>query len=99
MDFPGGRGPGDNGAVTDKKSPVEQALDLFVYAPLGLLFNVREIVPELVEKGRQQVLTARVFGQYAVEHEAPKLLAQLQAQAGRRAHRPAPARGSAAAPS
>ncbi len=52
------------------KSPVEQLLDLLVYAPLGLALSAREALPELVEKGRRQltgqVTTARMMGQMAV---------------------------------
>ena len=53
--------------MTDRKSPIEQALDLFFYAPLGLLLNAEEVIPELVEKGRQQAAMARMFGQFAVK--------------------------------
>ena len=70
--------------MTDRKSPLQQALDLFVYAPLGLLMNAEEIVPQLVEKGRQQVTMARMFGQMAVQQgsaEAGKAVGKLQEQA------------------
>src|SRR4051812_38410947 len=64
--------------VTEHKSPIEQALDLFFYAPLGFVLNAQEVVPELIEKGHQQVMAARMFGKFAVENEAPKQLAELQ---------------------
>ena len=41
--------------MSDKPSPIDQALNLFFFAPLGLLLNADEIIPQLVEKGRQQV--------------------------------------------
>ena len=66
--------------MTERKSPIEQALDLFFYAPLGLLMNAQEVVPQLIEKGHQQVAVARMFGKFAVEQEAPKQIAQLQKQ-------------------
>src|SRR5947207_16002453 len=66
--------------MTERKSPIEQALDLFFYAPLGLLMNAQEVVPQLIEKGHQQVVVARMFGKFAVEQEAPKQIAQLQKQ-------------------
>ena len=66
--------------MTDRKSPIEQALDLFFYAPLGLLMNAQEVVPQLVEKGHQQVAVARMFGKFAVEQEGPKQIANLQQQ-------------------
>jgi hypothetical protein len=53
------------------KSPAERALDLFVYAPLGLALSARDLLPELVEKGRKQltgqVNSARFVGQFAVK--------------------------------
>jgi len=36
--------------VTERKTPIEQAIDLFFYAPLGLVMNAEEIVPQLVER-------------------------------------------------
>ncbi len=88
--------------MTERKSPIEQALDLFFYAPVGFLLNAQEIVDELVEKGHQQVVAARMFGKFAVD-QAPAQLAGLQKRVekvaeqvmGRgapapRAHAPAP---------
>jgi hypothetical protein len=75
-------------------------LDLFVYAPLGLLMNLDEVVPELVEKGHQQVNMARMFGQFAVRtgtKEARKRVEQAQEQVGLRppaGNGPAPARAT-----
>jgi hypothetical protein len=66
--------------MTDRKSPIEQALDLFFYAPLGFLLNAQEVVPELIEKGHQQVVVARMFGKFAVHDQAPKQLNALQQQ-------------------
>jgi hypothetical protein len=66
-------------AVSEDRNPLESALDVFVYAPLGLFFTVTEEMPRLVEKGRErlttQLTTARMLGQMA----AP----QLQAEAGK----------------
>jgi len=70
--------------VTDKKSPLEQALDLLFYAPLGLVLGAEEVIPQLIERGRQQVTMARMFGQFAVQQgqtEAGKALAKAQEQA------------------
>ena len=54
----------------DQRSPLEGALDLFVYAPVGLALTAIEELPRLAEKGRAQVQgqisTARVVGQFAV---------------------------------
>jgi hypothetical protein len=75
--------------VTDEdKTPVEQAveqaMDLFVYAPIGLLFEGATLLPQLVEKGRNQVSTARMIGKFAVNQgrtEATKVAGKLQDQA------------------
>jgi hypothetical protein len=99
--------------VSDDKtpSPVEQALNLFFFAPLGLLLNADEVIPQLVERGRQQVNMARMIGPFVVQQgqaQAGKTLTKLQKQAaelaGARAPRapredaPAPAPAAAAAP-
>lgn len=61
-------------ADTDK-TPIDQALDLFVFAPLGLVSAARELLPELIAKGRQQwgsqSAMAKMMGEYAVR-EAEK---------------------------
>jgi hypothetical protein len=77
--------------VTDQepdKTPAEQALDhaleVFVYAPIGLLFEGASLLPQLVEKGKSQVTMARMIGQFAVTQgsaEASKATAKLQDQA------------------
>jgi hypothetical protein len=82
------------GAVTETddqpepKSPteqaVEQALDLFVYAPIGLVFEGASLLPTLIEKGKTQVTMARMIGQFAVttgRTEATKRAGKLQGQA------------------
>ena len=46
--------------------PVEQLLNLFLYAPIGLFSKGSEALPELVERGRTQASNARVIGQFAL---------------------------------
>lgn len=50
--------------------PLEAALDLFVYAPVGLAITAAEELPKLAAKGRDRVNTqmamAKVVGQFAV---------------------------------
>jgi len=52
------------------KTPLDHAIDLFVFAPLGAVFTARDALPDLIDKGRDrftgQVSTARVMGQLAV---------------------------------
>ncbi len=65
------------------KSPLDRALDLFVYAPLGVALTARDKLPELVDKGRErftgQVNTARIMGEMAVtrgQREAEKAVSE-----------------------
>ena len=46
--------------------PIEQLLDLFLYAPIGLIAKGADALPELVERGRTQATNARVIGQFAL---------------------------------
>ena len=74
--------------MTDTKSPLEQAVDLLVYAPVGLAVAARDLVPTLVERGRRQVHpqvgVARMVGQLAVSQgrsQAEKILDRAVVQA------------------
>lgn len=46
---------------------IEQALDLLVYAPVGLVLEARELMPRLVERGRGQVVLTRLAGRVAAK--------------------------------
>jgi len=77
-----------NRDVSEHKTPIDQALDLFVYVPVGLALSVRELVPKLVERGRKQVSSqaamARMIGEFAFrqgQQEAGKALDQARKQA------------------
>lgn len=74
----------DEPALPPAKSPVEAALETFVYAPIGLIFEGSTLFPQLVEKGRNQVTMARMIGQFAVKQageEASKAASKLSDQA------------------
>ena len=69
---------------TPVEQAVEQAVELFVYAPIGLLFEGSSLLPQLVERGRNQVSMARMIGRFAVGQgrtEATKVAGRLQDQA------------------
>ena len=71
--------------MSDDKTPVDTALDLLVYAPIGLVFEARNLVPRLAERGRQQVTMARMVGEFAVRQgsaEAGKRLSGLFGRGG-----------------
>ena len=75
---------GEHRVVTDEKNPVEQALDVLLYAPVGLVFSARELLPTLVEKGRAQLGMAKMIGQFAVQQgqtEANKAFGKAREQA------------------
>lgn len=56
--------------MTEVPKPLDAALDLFVYAPVGLAITAAEELPKLAAKGRgrvnTQLMMARVVGQFAV---------------------------------
>jgi len=54
----------------DDRPPIEQALEVFVYAPLGFALEARTLLPRFIERGRNQVVLARVIGKYAVARGA-----------------------------
>ncbi|HEX2040619.1 MAG TPA: hypothetical protein VHF47_12915 [Acidimicrobiales bacterium] len=89
--------------MTEKKSPLDQALDLFVYAPLGLALVARDELPRLVERGRTQVQAqttmARMVGQFAVaqgQKEAEKVVRRFTG--AENGHAPPPRAAAASAP-
>ena len=53
-------------ASDSASDPVEQLLNLLLYAPIGLISKGSEALPELVERGRTQASNARVVGQFAL---------------------------------
>jgi hypothetical protein len=69
---------------TPAEQAIEHAVELFVYAPIGLLFEGASLLPQLVEKGKNQVSMARAIGKFAVSQgrtEATKAASKLQDQA------------------
>jgi hypothetical protein len=70
--------------VTDDKKPIEQAVDLALYAPIGFALEARRLLPSFVERGQQQVTMAKMVGQFAVSHgqtTAAKKIGEIQGQA------------------
>jgi hypothetical protein len=72
-----------SGDAGGERSPLDRAVDLLVYAPLGLAIAARDELPRLIARGRKeaegQVGMARIVGQFAVDRgqkEAGKLLRQ-----------------------
>ena len=59
--------------MTEERSPLETALDIFVFAPVGAFLTLTQDLPKLVERGKthlqSQLGMARVMGEMA----APQL--------------------------
>jgi hypothetical protein len=95
--------PGDS--HEPERSPVDDLIDLLVYAPLGLALSASEELPKWVEKGRQQlagqVPAARAVGSVAMTEGQKRLerLARLAVewlvQAGRMSGQDRAGRGEA----
>jgi hypothetical protein len=73
--------------VTRSHGPLESALDVLVYVPVGLLVTAAEELPKLAAKGRArvggQVGMAKVVGQFAVAQGRKELSKRLSAAASR----------------
>lgn len=56
--------------MTERRPVIESALDVLVYAPVGLAVEIQRILPELAREGRtrfeQRVTLARFVGRLAV---------------------------------
>lgn len=71
----------------DDKRPIDVALDVLVYLPVGLAVSVRELLPALARRGRERVEAelnqARMVGQFSVEQgklRATTAFSQARAQ-------------------
>jgi hypothetical protein len=70
----------------DPRKVAEAALEAFVYVPIGLALEARDLVPKLAQRGRNQVVLARLGARFAMqraEAEAERLVRRMQASAGR----------------
>ena len=94
----------------EERSRLEDALDLFVYAPVGLAISAVEELPKMIERGRDvlesSVGAARVIGRVAVNQgrvEVNRIVSQWNdlgsvLRSGAMNTRPAPERSDAPAP-
>lgn len=84
--------------MSEAPKPLDAALDLFVYVPVGLAMTAAEELPKLAAKGRtrvnNQLAMARVVGQFAVARGRQLVESRL---ANPVPAPPAPAPGPAAA--
>ena len=63
--------------MSEPDSPLDAALDVFVYAPVGLALNAAEEIPKLAAKGRAQLSMARVVGRFAVAQARQQLIERV----------------------
>ena len=56
--------------MNDDDQISEQLLDLFVYAPIGLALEAKELIPKLADRGRGQVALTRLAGKVAGQQRA-----------------------------
>jgi len=66
--------------VSDDERLTELVMDFFVYAPIGLALEARELLPKLADRGRGQVALTRLAGKVAGDRgqsEARKVLDQV----------------------
>lgn len=66
-DADGGRSEGDAGSAS--------AVETLLYAPIGLVLEGRNLLPRLVERGRNHVAMARLIGEFAVRKGTEDLVA------------------------
>jgi hypothetical protein len=50
----------------ENEDPIDKILDAFVYAPIGLLLDGKDLIPDLARRGRAQAANARVLGTFAL---------------------------------
>lgn len=84
--------------MTQAPKPLDAALDLFVFVPVGLAVTAAEELPKLAAKGRSRVTTrlttARVIGQFAVAQGRQMIEKRFEAPSPA----PAPSRPARPAP-
>lgn len=71
-------------ASTNDNNPIGQAVEVLVYAPIGLLVGGPAVLPRLVTTGRDEVARARVIGKFALQQglkEAARTAGKLGDQA------------------
>lgn len=49
------------------RGPLDKALDLGIFAPLGLALEFHKVVPELAEAGRRQIAFSQSLGRAAIK--------------------------------
>lgn len=73
----------------DRKAPLERAVELAVYAPLGFVMTARDVLPPLVDqfvaRGKAQYEQLRLIGQFAVAQGTQQLRQEVENRLRRQA--------------
>ena len=49
------------------RRPIDQWIDLFVYAPVGFVYEYQDVLPKLIRRGKSQVQIAKLLGTMAAK--------------------------------
>lgn len=60
-----------------ERRPIDQMVDLFVYAPLGMVYEYQDVLPKLIKRGKSQVQIARFLGTMAAKQGQKKVEGRL----------------------
>ena len=63
---------------SEQRDPIETLLDLLIYAPLGLVTQLDDLLPGLIERGRSQAVLSRTIGEFAVRAGSEKVQGQAE---------------------
>lgn len=55
------------GADANAAGPLDELVDLAIFAPLGLALEYRKLIPELADTGRKQLAFAQTLGRAALK--------------------------------
>ena len=67
---------------SDDRSSFERPLEALVFAPLGFVLEARQMYPRFVDRGRNQILLARLVGRYATRQAMTTAGEVLERNAG-----------------
>jgi hypothetical protein len=75
---PGSDDAADAGSEDRRRDPIEQAMDVFLYAPLGFVLEAHRLWPHVVARGRQEVEESRAWFERRMRSAASEAEAALR---------------------
>jgi hypothetical protein len=73
----------DGASPPEEPSPLQRALNLIFFAPVGMALTAVEDLPGLVARGRQEVANARIVGKFVVDQGQAEVVRRLGGLLGR----------------